>query len=129
LQLKRVAGLELTLLAFPPDFRLNFGNAATMKSSALLFWSVLAPALGMSLASSAGSPYKKLYVFHTTKGPFYIAEWKKRFYPMFGEETLGSFSTPEDAAEDLAYGRVPSLPGIDITSLHIPRDLKKWQRV
>ena len=100
-----------------------------MKSNALLFWSVFAPALGMSLASNAGSAYKKLYVFHTTKGPFYIAEWKKRFYPIFGDKPLGSFSTPEEAAEDLAYGRVPSLPGIDFASLQIPSNLKKWQRV
>jgi hypothetical protein len=100
-----------------------------MKSSALLFWSALAPALGMAIGGGARCPYKKLYVFHTTKGPFYIAEWKKRFYPMFGDEPLGSFSNPEDAAQDLAYGRVPALPGINFASLHIPRDLKKWQRV
>jgi hypothetical protein len=101
-----------------------------MKASALMFWSILAASLGQSLGSSiGGNPFKKRYVYFTIQGPFYIAEYKKRFYPLFREESLGSYATAEDAAEDLSYGRALALPDVDIAALRIPRDLKKWQRV
>jgi hypothetical protein len=101
-----------------------------MKASALMFWSLLGTALGQALTNgSSRNPCKKLYVFHTPYGPFYIGEFKKRFYPIFRDEMLGSYSTPEDAAEDLAYGRSVVLCEIDLVALRIPRDLAKWQRL
>jgi hypothetical protein len=101
-----------------------------MKASALLIWATVAGLLGHSLGNGSGEiPFKKLYRFQTVHGPVYIAEWKKRFYPLFRGESLGSYATAEDAAEDLAYGGTLALPGIDIRTLRIPKDLKKWERL
>ena len=73
---------------------------------------------------------RKLYVYKTRVGPFYIAEHNGRFHPIFSEESLGSYATPQQAAEDLAGGHTftPS-SGHDTSELGIPDDLSEWERL
>ena len=47
---------------------------------------------------------RKLYVYKTRVGPFYIAEHNGRFHPVFAEESLGSYVTAQQAVEDLGGG-------------------------
>lgn len=71
---------------------------------------------------------RKLYVRETRIGPFYIAESEGWFHVIYGDESLGSYKTPEQAAEDVAGGHTFSIPGaIDTASLGIPYDLSEWQ--
>jgi hypothetical protein len=73
---------------------------------------------------------RKLYVFETSAGAFYIAEHKGRFHPIFREESLGSYATPQQAAEDLAGGHTFSLPGgIEPSDLGIPDELEGWEKI
>jgi hypothetical protein len=73
---------------------------------------------------------RKLYVFETSAGAFYIAEHKGRFHPTFREESLGSYATPQQAAEDLAGGHTFSLPGgIEPSDLGIPDELEGWEKI
>ena len=73
---------------------------------------------------------RKLYVYETSAGAFYIAEHNGRFHPLFHEEDLGSYATPQQAAEDLANGHTFSLPGgIDASDLGIPDDLAGWEKI
>jgi hypothetical protein len=73
---------------------------------------------------------RKLYVFETSAGAFYIAEHKGRFHPIFREESLGSYATPQRAAEDLADGHTFSLPGgIEPSDLGIPDELEGWEKI
>jgi hypothetical protein len=51
---------------------------------------------------------RKLYVFETSAGVFYIAEHKGRFHPIFREESLGSYATPQQAAADRFTARKPA---------------------
>jgi hypothetical protein len=71
---------------------------------------------------------RKVYIYRTKVGPFYIAEQDGRFHPLFGEESLGSYATPEQAAEDLAGGHTftPS-SGWDTSELGIPDDVSEWE--
>ena len=71
---------------------------------------------------------RKLYVWQTHVGPFYIAEIHGRFHPVFGEESLGSYHSAASAADDLAGGHTFSLAGgIDTADLGIPSDIAEWQ--
>ena len=73
---------------------------------------------------------RKLYVFETSAGAFYIGENKGRFHPIFREESLGSYATPQQAAEDLAGGHTFSLPGgIEPSDLGIPDALDGWEKI
>jgi hypothetical protein len=73
---------------------------------------------------------RKLYVYETAAGAFYIAEDKGRFHPIFREESLGSYATAQQAAEDLADGHTFSLPGgIDPSDLGIPAELEEWEKI
>src|SRR5436305_15084949 len=90
----------------------------------------LLPALFFCAALPPPSPMKKRYRFNTPKDPFYIAEFKKRFYLLYGDESIGSYATAEDAAEDIGLARFVALTkGLDMPSLNIPRDLNKWERL
>ena len=60
---------------------------------------------------------RKLYVANTRIGPFYIAESEGRFHVIYGDNSLGSYSRPEQAI------------GTDTANLGIPEDLNEWQRV
>lgn len=73
---------------------------------------------------------KKLYSYRTRIGNFYIAEHNGRFHPVFDNETLGSYATPQQAVEDLAGGHTFSISsGVDTSTLGIPEDLVEWQRL
>jgi hypothetical protein len=73
---------------------------------------------------------RKLFVWNTRVGPFYIAEMNGRYHPVYDDERLGSYARPEQAAEDLAGGHTDSIRGgVDIASLGIPAELSKWQPV
>ena len=75
-------------------------------------------------------PVRKLFVYETAAGAFYIAEDKGRFHPIFREESLGSYATAQQAAEDLADGHTFSLPGgIDPSDLGIPAELEEWEKI
>jgi hypothetical protein len=69
------------------------------------------------------------YSFNTRAGTFHIVNRKGRFHIIFREEDLGSYATPEQAADDLAGGHTfsPS-SGVDPGSLGIPGDLSEWEQ-
>jgi hypothetical protein len=70
---------------------------------------------------------KKLYVWHTRVGPFYIAESDGRYHPIYQDESLGSYQSPASAVDDLAGGHTFSIAGgTDTASLGIPDDLGDW---
>lgn len=73
---------------------------------------------------------KKLYVYKTRAGEFYIAEHNGCFHLIFEEQSLGSYATPQQAAEDLAGGHTfsPS-SGVDTSELGIPEDITEWDRL
>jgi hypothetical protein len=52
---------------------------------------------------------RKLFFFKTRVGTFYIAEHNGRFHPIFDDESLGSYATAQQAAEDLAGGHTSSI--------------------
>jgi hypothetical protein len=73
---------------------------------------------------------RKLYVYETSAGAFYIAEHNGRFHPMFHDESLGSYATAQQAVEDLAGGHTFSLPGdIDPAELGVPEELEDWVKI
>jgi len=73
---------------------------------------------------------QSLYVWKTRVGPIYIAESKGRFHVIYQDESLGTYATPEQAADDVAGGHTFSIPGgIDTATLGISRYLNEWQRV
>jgi hypothetical protein len=73
---------------------------------------------------------RKLYVYETSAGAFYIAEHNGCFHPVFQEESLGSYATAQQAAEDLGGGHTFSLPGgIDPSDLGVPEDLEDWVKI
>jgi hypothetical protein len=73
---------------------------------------------------------RKLYVYQTSVGPFYIAEDKERFHPVFRDESLGSYATAQQAAKDLAGGHTFSIAGgIDPSELGISDQLEDWEKI
>jgi hypothetical protein len=73
---------------------------------------------------------RKLFVWNTKIGPFYIAESQGTFHPVFQDESLGSYATPEQAAEDLAGGHTFSISvGVDTATLGIPDEVTEWERI
>jgi hypothetical protein len=50
--------------------------------------------------------------------------------PFIMMESLGSYSNPQQAADDLAGGHTFSISsGVDTATLGIPDDLGEWERV
>jgi hypothetical protein len=101
-----------------------------MKGTLSSLWPLFVT-LGLALGGNGHRPEKpkKLYRFQTIKGPFFIVEYKGRFYPMFREELFGSYATPEEVALDLGFTWSFNLLDTDLPSLRIPPDLKKWERL
>lgn len=68
-----------------------------------------------------------MWHFPTSKGIFYIVPKDGRFAVMFQNEILGSYGTPQLAADDVAGGHTftPSC-GVDTSTLGIPEDLGSW---
>lgn len=70
---------------------------------------------------------RNLYSCETKVGPVFIAVHGGRFHPIIKDESLGSYATPQQAAEDLAGGHTfTPKGGIDTASLEIPGDLSEW---
>jgi hypothetical protein len=74
---------------------------------------------------------RNVYVTNTRIGPFYIAKSEDgHFHVIYDGTSLGSYATPEQAADDVAGGHTFSTPsGIDTASLGIPADVVEWQPV
>ena len=73
---------------------------------------------------------KRLYVYRTRVGPFYISEHEGRYDAVFHGESLGSYAHPWQASDDLAGGHTFTPPGgVDTASLGIPADLSEWERL
>ena len=71
---------------------------------------------------------RKLYECGTRIGPIYIVLTKDgQFHPYYDGETLGAYSDPKQAVDDIAGGRAVSI-GLDPATLHIPHDLANWAR-
>src|SRR6059036_2927744 len=69
---------------------------------------------------------RKMYVYRTAIGSFYIVEHEGKFHPMFNSQLFGSYDTPQQAAEHLADGHTFISYGTDISALGIPADLTDW---
>jgi hypothetical protein len=73
---------------------------------------------------------RKLYVYNTKAGPFFIAEHNGRFHPLFQDESLGSYKTAQQAVDDLTGGHTVAPPkGVKTELLAIPHDLTEWERL
>lgn len=75
---------------------------------------------------------KTLYTFQTNKGMVRIDQNPKNrlFHAVFNDESLGSYHSPDQAAEELSAGcTFISVSGIDTATLGIPGELSDWNRV
>jgi hypothetical protein len=72
-----------------------------------------------------------LYSFKTRIGTVAIQPTPSgRWEVLFRGESLGSYSSPQQAAEDASSGSTFSPSnGADLTQLGIPSDLTDWQQV
>lgn len=72
-----------------------------------------------------------LYSFPTRVGIFYIGRSADgRYHPIFDDESLGSYTEPWQAAEDLAGGHTFSVPGVeDTATLGIPEHHTDWEKL
>jgi hypothetical protein len=72
---------------------------------------------------------RKLYVWNTRVGPFYIAESAGRFHVVYDDDSFGSYARPEQAAADIAGGHAFSISSaIDTATLGISESLSEWER-
>jgi hypothetical protein len=68
-----------------------------------------------------------MYVFKTSRGPFAIVPRHGRWRAMFGDEDLGAYISPEQAADDLADGHTFTPSCGDTGHLGLSRDLSDWE--
>lgn len=70
-----------------------------------------------------------MWYYPTKKGTVSIIEKNRRFHVMYENESLGSYSSPQQAADDVSGGHTftPS-NGVDFAELNIPYDLSEWRR-
>ena len=78
---------------------------------------------------------KPLFFYETSAGVFFICRSEDGlFHPVFDNESYGAYSTPSQAAEDLALDVVGSilhpLTGelLDPSELGVPEDISEWER-
>jgi hypothetical protein len=72
---------------------------------------------------------RNIFKYKTRIGNFYIAEHEGYFHAVYEDESLGSYSTPEQAADDLSGGHTFSnSKGVDTATLGIPEDIGEWFR-
>jgi len=68
--------------------------------------------------------------FGSTEGSFYILPGKNGWEATFGNEMLGAFASPQQAADDLARGVCcPHLSEADTSTLEIPEKIADWEIV
>ena len=70
----------------------------------------------------------RMYVFRTKAGVFSIVQRNDRWHLIFNGESLGSYSTAVQAADDLVDGRFSLRAGTDTGTLGIPADLSEWEQ-
>lgn len=70
-----------------------------------------------------------MYLYRTRAGVFSIVLRDDRWHVIFDGDSLGSYETPMQAADDLAGGHTfsPSA-GVDTATLNIPADLSEWEQ-
>jgi hypothetical protein len=67
------------------------------------------------------------WIFETRWGTFAIKPVRDRYHAMFGDESLGSYGSPELALDDLVGGHTFSLPKrLDSSKTGMPDDLSEW---
>ena len=68
------------------------------------------------------------YRFQTKEGPFTIVHHADRWQVRFQGETLGTYDTAQQAADDVAGGLTlaPS-SGLETSTLGIPHELSEWE--
>jgi hypothetical protein len=73
-------------------------------------------------------PRRREYYFRTKDGTFWIL-WRDGYWqPLFDNEPLGWYHTPEEAAENLANGHCwSSASGADPEALGVPEDIDDWE--
>lgn len=72
----------------------------------------------------------KGFRFGSTQGAFYILPGQDGWEAIYGNETLGEFSCPEKAADEVARGLTcPQLTEVDTSTLEIPEKLSDWEIV
>ena len=74
------------------------------------------------------------YVYRTRIGPFYIAKFPSNYHVIFDNQTIGTFDTAAQAAEELSFGQGSNIfegafRKLDISELRISPDLSKWERL
>jgi hypothetical protein len=70
------------------------------------------------------------YLFRTPHGTARILlRQDRRWEAMFEDEPLGSYATPQQAAEDLAGGHTWTPSAGDTARFGIPSDLKAWTAI
>jgi len=72
----------------------------------------------------------KGFRFGSTEGAFYILPGQGGWEASYGNDKLGEFSSPQQAADDLARGLTcPHLSEVDTSTLEIPEKLSDWEIV
>ena len=73
----------------------------------------------------------KGFRYGSNQGAFYILPGQDGWEATYGNETLGEFASPQQAADDLARGLIcPHLSeGDDTSTLEIPEKLSDWEIV
>ena len=70
-----------------------------------------------------------MYFYRTRVGIFQIVERHGRWHVVFDGDSLGSYATPRQAADDLAGGHTFSPGrGIDTANLGIPDAIGEWEK-
>ena len=73
---------------------------------------------------------RRIYVFYTKAGPFFIGEAKGRFYSIFKGEHLKAYPTAQSAAEGLSRRKTLRVAkGIDPSALGVSPDIGKWTKL
>ena len=70
-----------------------------------------------------------MYIFRTKSGVFSIVQRNDRWHLKFNGESLGSYSTAVQAADDLVGGRFSLPTGTDTATLGIPANLSEWEQM
>jgi hypothetical protein len=70
-----------------------------------------------------------MWIFRTRVGVFCVRFFNGRYHALFGDENLGNYATPQQAAEDLAGGYTDWPSCGDPSRFGLPSDIGEWERV
>ncbi len=69
------------------------------------------------------------YRYQTRRGPVHILPHQGRWIIMYDDENLGSYHSPDAAADDVSGGHTFSPSnGVDFADLDIPDGINEWER-